>query len=127
MASTPEPWTTVAVRHSRLLRPFPIRKLADELYFVVEESTQISQQLDQLYRDPPSTPGPWVEALDHLGLLLGSLEARCRDAVAALEVLGDRADGDHRRAVDAMVLILKGMSEPPPDAATGEAPALRAA
>lgn len=116
MASS-EPWYTQAVRYSRLIRPFPVKKLADALYHVEADAASISDTLQALYRDPPLTADDWVATLDRLDMLLRSLQARCGDAIPVLGDLVDRAEGDHERGVRALAAILKNMPREEPAAA----------
>jgi len=123
-----EPWPTVAVRQSRLLRPFPIKRLQDRILFqLLAQAGQIETEVQRLLSDPPSTPEPWVDSLHRIGAWVETLADLCDEAAPLLELLIEQADGDYRRAVDAMVAIIRGIGEPPEPLEAGEAPAQVAA
>lgn len=107
------------VEHSRLLRPFPLKRLADTLYHVQSEAQDINHTLLRLQADPPRLADDWVDELERLNVSLASLEARCADARPTLGVMVDQADGDFRRAVSGLVAMIRGLQaqEPPSQAA----------
>jgi hypothetical protein len=107
------------VQHSRLLRPFPLKRLADTLYHVQAEAQAINHALIRLQTDPPRLPEDWADELERLNVSLASLEARCADARPALGVMVDQADGDFRRAMSGLVAMVRGLQaqEPPTQAA----------
>lgn len=100
---------SVAVQYGRLLRPFPVKRLADGLYHVQADASAIMATLDALQREPPGSPEEWVEALDGLDVLLASLSGRCGDARPLLDQMAQSAHADFQRAVDAMVMVLRGL------------------
>lgn len=111
---TGEPWPTVAARHARLIRPFPTKRLHEVLYHVSQESAAIDKAVTRLLIDHPADAEAWRFEVYALMASLASLRARCGDAMPVLEQMAGNADADHRRAVDAMVLVLRGMGEAQP-------------
>jgi hypothetical protein len=107
------------VQHSRLIRPFPLKRLAEVLYHAQAEAQSINHTLLRLQSDPPRLVDDWVDELERLNVSLASLEARCADARPALGVMVDQADGDFRRAVNGLVAMIRGLQaqEPPAQAA----------
>lgn len=102
------------VRHARLLRPFPTRRLSETLYHVLADAHAVDKAVQGILVDPPMTPEAWVFELEHMRDLLGSLSARCGDAIPSLGLMVDSADADFQRAVSAMEAAMRGMQAFPP-------------
>lgn len=101
------------LRHARLLRPFPTRRLSETLFHVYADAHAIEQAVTALLVDPPTTPERWVFEVGHIQILLTSLSERCLAALPALGVMIDSADGDFQRAVSAMEAVLRGLQAAP--------------
>lgn len=115
------------VRHARLLKPFPVKRLNDRvLYQLLSQAADIGHEAQRLLINPPTTPEPWCEALTSIGTKIETLADLCDDAAPLVELMMDSADGDFQRAVDAMAAMMRGMAESPPDGVV-EAPAQQAA
>jgi hypothetical protein len=96
---------------ARLIKPFPVKRLADALYHVQAEAHSIDQRLLRLQLDPPRLPEHWYGELEALTASLGSLEALCGDAVPVLGRMADQADGDWQRGLDVIVSMMRGLSD----------------
>jgi Cdc6-like AAA superfamily ATPase len=114
------------VAYSRLVRPFPTRRLRDSLYQTLAGAASIQHRADMLLMDPPVTADEWTDALYEIGNLLETLADACDDALPMLKRLVEQAPGDHRRALDALVTMVRGLQAEAAREA-GEAPTLRAA
>jgi hypothetical protein len=105
------PWPLAAAEHSRLLRPFPVRRLHDRvLYQVLAEGNDLSRQVRALLIEPPATADEWRDALWRIGMSLETLADACDAAGSGVLELVDSADADHARAVEAMVCVLRGLN-----------------
>jgi hypothetical protein len=107
-----EPWPTQAIQASRLLRPYPVRRLTEALHHVEQTSGTISQNRLRLMVDTPVSPDEWAGYLAEIQDMLETLAEQCGDAWERLQRMIDSAPADHRRALDALVLILRGLSAP---------------
>lgn len=105
------------LRYARLLKPFPTKRLADALYHVNAESAGISQELQRLLQNPPTTPEPWSDALWRLETALHLLIERCDEVLPVIVRMAEDAEPDFRRAVRAMEAILIGLREAPQEPA----------
>jgi agmatine/peptidylarginine deiminase len=112
MGAAPVPWTTQAIAHSKLLRPYSPRRFSDALYHVTAAAAAINGRHTALLLDMPADPDAWRFELAQLRNELETLAESCHEAWERLWLLDDQADGDYQRAIDAMALILGGMSEP---------------
>lgn len=99
---------------SRMLRPFPVKKLRDVLYHVLATAHVLEQELHALEADPPLRAELWCFELNHFDEQLWSLTEYAIDAQAGLRRIYDTADADERRAIKAMTAILRGWGEEPP-------------
>ena len=99
------------VRFARLLRPFPVKRLADTLYHVQAESNGIDSRLIKLLTDTPVRPETWKFELDQIAGDLWSLAQRCQEAQAAVEAMIDEADHQFETAVDALTAAMRGMRD----------------
>lgn len=117
-----EPWPTVAIAHSRLLRPYSTRKLSDALYHVNTAANGIHQRELALLIETPVQPEEWLFALGEIKTDLHVLTDYCRDAWRRLSELERSAHGDYDRALQAMVAVLRGLSEAPGGDGSGEVP-----
>jgi hypothetical protein len=105
-----KPWPVAAAEHSRLLRPFPVRRLHDRvLYQVLAEANTLRQQAEALLIDPPVAPEDWRDALWRIGMSLETLADVCDAAAPRVLEMVEQADADYARALDAMVCILRGV------------------
>jgi hypothetical protein len=95
--------------YSKLLRPFPVRKLRDSLYQTLAGAASIQHQADMLLMDPPASPQEWTDALHQIGCQLETLADACDDALPMIGRLIEQAPGDHRRALDALVALVRGL------------------
>jgi hypothetical protein len=109
--------------YSRLIRPFPCRKLRDSLHQTLAGAASIQHRADMLLMDPPLTPDEWTGALVEIGNQLQTLANACDDALPMLERLMEQAPGDHRRALDALVAMVRGLQAEAAREA-GEAPSV---
>lgn len=112
-----ESWLVQATRLSRLVRPFDLKRLAEALYFVEADAADIRQRLQRMLIDPPRRAEDFVFELEGLETSLISLSARCGDAVPVLRGMVDRADGDERRALDALLKVWETIPAEPLQAA----------
>lgn len=99
------------MEHARLLRPFPTRALHRALYHVEQDAATVSKHLLRLMVDTPSLPEDWSGELHALADELESLAERCLEARLVVVGLARGAEGDFRRATDAMLAVLRGMGE----------------
>lgn len=97
--------------YSRLVKPFPVRRLTDALYWVQADTASINQRLLRLQIDPPRQPDEWVAEVESLRLSLESLAGRCREAYPILGLMVDQAEGDYRRAVEGLVATIRGLQQ----------------
>lgn len=100
-----ESWLVQATRLSRLVRPFPVKRLADALYHVEADAADIHNRLQRMQVDPPRLSDDWTGELYALAAVLRSLQARVEDALPALALMVDQADGDEQRALDALLKV----------------------
>jgi hypothetical protein len=114
------------VAYSRLVRPFPARRLRDSLYQTLAGAASIQHRADMLLMDPPVTVEDWVAALHEIGTQLETLADACDEALPRLARLVEQAPGDHRRGLDALVKMIRGL-QAEVDQEAAEAPTLRAA
>lgn len=117
MPSSPEPWLVTATRLSRMVRPFPLRRLADALYFVEADSASIRERLQAMLIDPPRLADDWCAELYALAASLKSLSTRCGEALPVLAELVDQADSDEQRALDALLKVWETIPAEPLQAA----------
>lgn len=103
-----EPGPTAAIAHSRLLRPHSTRRLSNALYHVNATANSLRQHELALMIDPPVLPDEWAAGLDELQTELYLLVQYSRDAWRKLEWLQRSAPKDYERALEALVLILRG-------------------
>jgi hypothetical protein len=132
-SSASAPPSSDVARYTRMLRPFPIKSLAELLYQVQSSAASINQTLIELQIEPPREADTWAAALWHLDTLLWGLADYAETARAGLPEMVDRADVEAERAASALRAILDGLSrtpEPCPacdghggDASTGQCPA----
>jgi hypothetical protein len=103
-------------RYSRLLRPFPVKRLADALWYVQADAHAIDHALIGVQLEPPALADEWCLELRAIDDMLWSLTQRCVDAQAELHRIMDGADADERRALTAFVAIMRGLGrDEPPD------------
>jgi hypothetical protein len=109
------------IAHSRLVRPFPTRKLRDSLYQTLAGAASIQHRADMLLMDPPISVNEWTSALHEIGCALETLADACDEALPKIARLVEQAPGDHRRGLDALIALVRGLQA---EAAreTGEAP-----
>lgn len=122
MSPEPQPWPLTAIEHSRLLRPFSTRRLSDALYHVSSTAGDVRQRETRLLVDTPTDPDEWVFELTQIQNALACLAEYCDEAHDRLDTLVRSAHVDYGRAVDAMVLVLRGMSPPPGEVGEASAP-----
>jgi hypothetical protein len=114
------------VAYSRLVRPFPVRKLHDSLYQAMAGAASIRARADTLAMDPPVTVDEWTSALHEIGTQLETLADACDDTLPLIARLVEQAPGDHKRGLEALVRIVRGLQAEAAEE-PGEAPTLRAA
>jgi hypothetical protein len=107
--------------YSKLIRPFPCRRLHDHLHQTLAGAASIRDAADMLLIDPPVSPDEWTTALHGIATQLSTLADACDEALPLIDRLIEQAPGDHRRALDALVAMVRGLQQ---EAAreTGEAP-----
>lgn len=98
------------LRYARMLRPFPIKALADLLYHVDAAAVSLAQHLNRLLIDPPREADLWVQALDQIDEQLWSLAEYADAARARLPGFVDRADAEGERAASALRAIMRDLS-----------------
>jgi hypothetical protein len=98
----PGPVRSEAERYVRMLRPFPVRRLAEVLYPVQGEAAALGAILQNLQIDWPQSVGSWTEALYYLLDCLDGLAERAIEARPAIERMLDQADVDAERAAVAL-------------------------
>jgi hypothetical protein len=111
--------------YSKLVRPFPVRKLHDKLYQTLAGAASIRSAADMLMMDPPVSPDEWTTALHQIGCQLETLADACDEVLPEIGRLIEQAPGDHRRALAAMVAMVRGLQAQ--DADEVSEPTLRAA
>lgn len=107
------PTTEQLVLYSRMLRPFPVKKLGTILYHVLAVANSIERAMHALEADPPQIADNWCFEVQQLEDALWSLTEYAVDAQAALHQMYDSADADERRAMTAMVAIMRGLKDEP--------------
>lgn len=105
------PATSQAVAYSRLLKPFPVKRLADVLYRVDQDGAALHSELFKVLADPPGVPEAFCQVLQRLQGLLMELEDEAREARAVLEEMYLDADRAFEVSVRAMECVLVGMRE----------------
>jgi hypothetical protein len=93
-------------RYAKLVRPFPIRKLSDTLYFVGADAGVLAAMLTNAQIEPPQLADDWAELLWHMIDVLTSLGERAAAAIPVLEEMIDRADVEGERGQAAIRAVL---------------------
>lgn len=97
------------VEHSRLIRPFPVKRLADVLHQATSYAADIQSRVTVMQFDAPRDPEMWQATLQEIGAALESLADACDEAVPLVEALIRQAPQDYRRAVDGLVATIRGL------------------
>ena len=100
---------SIEVGLARLIRPFPVARLADALYQVQAGGAGIGHRLDRLHREPPSSLEDWRFELQALDTQLWALEDYCRRARARIEGLYDSSEHDYQLGLRAVTAMLRGL------------------
>lgn len=107
------PTTEQLVLYSRMLRPFPVKRLSSILYHVLAVANDIERAMHALEADPPQIADHWCFELQQVEDALWSLTEYSIEAQAALHGMYDTAEADERRAMTAMVAIMRGLRDEP--------------
>ena len=111
---------TEHIHMARLIKPFPVRRLADGLYQVNAGGNLIHQRLTGVLIDQPATKEAWCQELQAIkGMLMGLADA-CRDAEELVDELWDSADRDYEAGLRVVSSMLRGLSAYPPVPVTAE-------
>lgn len=97
--------------YSKLVRPFPVRKLHDTLYQALTQAESIRNAADMLLMDPPVTVEDWTDRLYEIVNWLDTLTEVCEVTAPKVERLIEQAPGDHRRAMAALVAMVRGLQQ----------------
>ena len=109
------------VRYARAVRPFPLRKLTASLAALHRRCGYIAEVTAELVAAEGEGPVRWRY---WLGELMDCIDSLVEEAQAVREELSrsyDSAPADYERAVDAMLVILRGLQSEWRDAAEAEA------
>ena len=116
---------SAALQYGRMIRPFPVKRLADATYYVMADANAIWRRVTSLMIDQPGTPETWWHETQMLLGELLSLRERIDELVPQITVMQDDADHQFDVAVRAMEAMLRGLQAQgePPDGEREEAPA----
>jgi hypothetical protein len=99
---------TKHLQMARLVKPFPVRRLADGLHQVLGSGNWIHNRLMGVLLDPPATKEGWCQELQAIKGMLMTLEHECREAGVLVDGLFDSADRDYQIGITAVTAMLRG-------------------